>query len=88
MQSSKVILNVLTGAALAMITSAAVFASDAVTEHKESPASERRSDVMSKKTHDAGKRHEAERRDGTESEEQGHESEDRDEETSERHEAE
>lgn len=88
MQSSKVILNALTGAALAMITSAAVFASDAGTERTQSPASERRSDVTPKETQDTDKRHEAERHDGTGSEEQDHESEDRDEETSERHEAE
>ena len=84
MQSSKLILSVLTGATLAMITSAAVFASDAVTGHKESPTTELRSDV----TQDAGKRHEAKRQDGAESEQQGQESEEGDEETSERHEAE
>ena len=83
MQSSKLILSVLTGATLAMITSAAVFASDAITEHQESPATELRSDV----TPDTGKRHEDKRQDGAESEQQGQESEEGDEETSEQHEA-
>ncbi|MCL5801895.1 MAG: hypothetical protein M1283_05190 [Gammaproteobacteria bacterium] len=83
MKSSKLILGALTGVALGMIASTAVFASDHEEDRKGSEATEQSSSIEHKEKSDMDKGHETDEQGEAESEEHDHDSKDNDEKESE-----